>query len=384
VDGSDLGRLRAHLLEGQVIPAHPLALDRNRKLDERHQRALTFYYAASGAGGVAVGVHTTQFEIRNPRHGLLAPVLELAADAAGEALEVPDSNYRAGELALIAGVCGPTAQAMREATLACDLGYDAGLLSLAGWNDASDAELLEHCREVASAIPIIGFYLQPAVGGRELGYDFWRELAEIPELVAIKVAPFDRYRTLDVIRAVADSGRYDVALYTGNDDNIVVDLLTRFPLPGGTLPGAARAARTRENIDGVIALHPDRALDRAPRMVGGLLGHWAFWTSRAVQLLGEIADVREDDELDAAWLTRAAQITDANGAIFDARNGFAGCIPGIHEILRRQGLLEGTWCLDPDESLSPGQIEEIDRVRAAYPWMNDDDFVAERLYDWLR
>ena len=382
--GSDSGRLRAHLLEGQVIPAHPLALDSNRKLDERHQRALTRYYAASGAGGVAVGVHTTQFEIRDPRHGLLAPVLELAADAAREERTLPYSIDQMGELALIAGVCGPTAQAMREATLARDLGYDAGLLSLAGLNDATDAELLEHCREVASVIPIIGFYLQPAVGGRELAYDFWRELAELSELVAIKIAPFDRYRTLDVVRAVADSGRHDVALYTGNDDNIVVDLLTRFRVAGVNGPGAAGATGARENIDGVIALHPRPRRDRAPRMVGGLLGHWAFWTSRAVQLLREIADVREADELDAGWLTRAAHVTDANGAVFDARHRFRGCIPGIHEILRRQGLLSGTWCLDPHECLSPGQIEEIDRVRAAYPWMNDDDFVAERLDSWLR
>ncbi len=251
----------------------------------------------------------------------------------------------------IAGVCGPTTQAVSEATLARDLRYDAGLLSLGGWNDASDAELLAHCREVASIIPLVGFYLQPAVGGRELGYDFWRSFVEIPELLAIKIAPFDRYRTLEVVRALTDSGRRDVALYTGNDDNIVVDLLTRFP-------GA--------------------------RIVGGLLGHWAFWTSRAVELLREITAVRESDQLDASWLTRAAATTDANGAVFDARNGFAGCIPGIHEILRRQRLLAGNWCLDPAERLSPGQLEEIDRVQAAYPWMNDDDFVAERLSHWLR
>ncbi len=376
----DLASLRAHLLDGQVIPAHPLALDRNRKLDERRQRALTFYYVASGAGGVAVGVHTTQFAIRDPRHGLLAPILELAADAAAEALEVPGSSDRAGEFTMIAGVCGPTSQAIREATLARDFGYDAGLLSLGGWNDASDDELLDHCREVASVLPIIGFYLQPAVGGRELGYDFWRELAEIHELVAIKIAPFDRYRTIDVIRAIADSGRRDVALYTGNDDSIVVDLLTRFPATGA---GKARS-RSRENIEGVIALHPEHSLGFTPRIVGGLLGHWAVWTSKAVKLLREIDAVRDDDRLDAAWLTRAAQITDANGAIFDARNRFAGCIPGIHEILRRQGLLAGTWCLDPHECLSPGQAEEIDRVVAAYPWMNDDAFVAERLDHWLR
>ncbi|HEU4585493.1 MAG TPA: dihydrodipicolinate synthase family protein [Gemmatimonadaceae bacterium] len=381
MDGSDHGGLRAHLLDGQVIPAHPLALDRNRKLDERHQRALTFYYVASGAGGVAVGVHTTQFEIRDPRHGLLAPVLQLAADAAAEALELPDSNDGAGRFTMIAGICGPTSQAMREAELARDFGYDAGLLSLAGWNDASDDELLDHCREVASVIPIIGFYLQPAVGGRELGYAFWRELAEIHELVAIKIAPFDRYRTIDVVRAIADSGRRDVALYTGNDDNIVVDLLTRFP---GTGTGKPRAARSRENIEGVIELHPERPIEFTPRIVGGLLGHWAVWTTNAVKLLREIDAVRDDERLDAAWLTRAAQITDANGAIFDARNRFAGCIPGIHEILRRQGLLAGTWCLDPHECLSPGQMEEIDRVVAAYPWMNDDIFVAERLDHWLR
>ncbi|HET7622190.1 MAG TPA: dihydrodipicolinate synthase family protein [Gemmatimonadaceae bacterium] len=380
---SEIERLRAHLLDGQVIPAHPLALDRNRKLDERHQRALTRYYVASGAGGVAVGVHTTQFEIRDPRHGLLAPVLELAAettDAAREAMSASDTRGSAGEFTLMAGVCGPTAQAVREASLARDLGYDAGLLSLAGWNDASDAELLEHCREVASVIPIVGFYLQPAVGGRELGYDFWRELAEIHELVAIKIAPFDRYRTIDVVRAIADSGRRDVALYTGNDDNIVLDLLSRFP----TAAAHSAPARPREEIEGVIALHPDRPLGFAPRIVGGLLGHWAFWTRRAVQLLRDISLVRDDDAIAATWLTRAAQVTDANGAIFDARNRFAGCIPGIHEILRRQGLLAGNWCLDPREALSPGQIEEMDRVRAAYPWMNDDDFVAERLDDWLR
>lgn len=379
MDGSDLETLRAHLLDGQVIPAHPLALDRNRKLDEHHQRALTRYYVASDAGGVAVAVHTTQFEIRDPRHGLLAPVLELAADAARAALTVPGSHDRAGEFALIAGVCGPTAQAVREAELARELGYDAGLLSLGGWNDATDAELLDHCREVAHAIPIIGFYLQPAVGGRELGYEFWRELAEIHELVAIKIAPFDRYRTLDVVRAIADSGRRDVALYTGNDDNIVLDLLSRFP----TAASESRAP-ARENIEGVIALHPERPLDYAPRIVGGLLGHWAYWTSNAVKLLREIAAVRDDDQLDARWLTRAAQITDANGAIFDARNGFAGCIPGIHEILHRQGLLAGTWTLDAHECLSPGQLEEMDRVLTAYPWMSDDDFVAERLDDWLR
>lgn len=364
---SDRREIRSHLLRGQVIPAHPLALDERRRLDERHQRALTLYYVASGAGGIAVGVHTTQFAIRDPRHGLLAPVLQLASDAADEALRGRAVAPGTRDLIKIAGICGPTTQAVGEAALARELRYDAGLLSLAGWNDASDDALLEHCREVATIIPLVGFYLQPAVGGRVLGYGFWRSLVEIPELLAIKIAPFNRYHTLDVIRAVADSGRRDVALYTGNDDNIVIDLLTRFPRTAAGDGDTGAAPRSDP-----------------PRMVGGLLGHWAFWTSRAVELLREIAAARDGAELDAGWLTRAAAITDANGAVFDARNTFAGCIPGIHEILRRQGLLRGNWCLDPTECLSKGQLEEIDRVTALYPWMTDDAFVAERLDDWLR
>jgi dihydrodipicolinate synthase/N-acetylneuraminate lyase len=251
----------------------------------------------------------------------------------------------------VAGVCGRTPQAEREARIACDLGYHAALLSLAAWRDATEAEMLEHCRTIAEIIPVIGFYLQPAVGGRPLGYDFWRAFAEIPNVVAIKIAPFDRYRTLDVVRAVAGSGRSDVALYTGNDDSIIVDLLTRFP--------------------------------HDLRIVGGLLGQWAVWTQRAVELLREANATRDAPTLDARWLTRAAALTDANGAIFDARNAFAGCIPGIHEVLRRQGLLRGTWCLDPREVLSPGQHAEIDRVTAAYPDLTDDDFVREHLDEWM-
>lgn len=345
--GSDTGALRAHLLRGQVIPAHPLALDAHRRLDERHQRALTRYYTAAGAGGIAVGVHTTQFEIRHPRHGLLAPVLELASLSADEELAHSGSER---DFVKIAGICGPTDQALSEARLARGLGYHAGLLSLADWGHATDADILRHCREVASAIPLFGFYLQSAVGGRQLGYGFWRSLAELPELLAIKVAPFDRYRTLDVVRAVTDSCRRDVALYTGNDDNIVVDLLTQF---------------------------------QGTRMVGGLLGHWAVWTRSAVELLAELAAAREEAALDAGWLERAAAITDANSAIFDARNRFAGCIPGIHELLRRQGLVRGNWCLDPAEQMSPGQCDEIDRVTAAYPWMADNDFVAAHIDAWL-
>lgn len=346
--------VRAHLLTGHVIPAHPLALDSARRLDERRQRALTRYYLAAGAGGIAVGVHTTQFEIREPGHGLLAPVLELASHTVDETVSRPTRD-----VVKIAGVCGRTPQALAEARLARDLGYHVGLVSLGAWRDADEREVLEHCRAVCETIPIMGFYLQPAVGGRPLSYAFWRALAELPGLVAIKIAPFDRYRTLDVVRAVADSGRRDVALYTGNDDSIVVDLLTRFPFTG--------AADTP-----------------APRIVGGLLGHWAVWTRCAVALLEEIRSARDAGTPGAEWLARAAAITDANGALFDVRHAFRGSIAGIHEVLRRQGLLHGIWCLDPDEGLSPGQREEIDRVSAAYPEMRDDAFVAEHLDEWLR
>jgi len=329
--------LRAHLLAGQVIPAHPLALDEARRLDEPCQRGLTRYYVDAGAGGIAVGVHTTQFAIRDPRHGLLQPVLELAATTAREAAGVANRT-----VALIAGACGRTEQALREATLARELGYHAVLLSLAAWHDASDAEVLQHCREVAAVLPLFGFYLQPAVGGRVLDYEFWRAFAEIENVVAIKIAPFDRYRTLDVVRAVADSGRRDVALYTGNDDSIVTDLLTRFPF----------------GPDGM-------------RIVGGLLGQWAVWTRRAVEMLEAIKRERDGAQLSSDWMRYAAALTDANSAIFDARNRFAGCIPGIHEVLMRQGLMRGTWCLDPAERLSPGQREEIERVMGGYAWLGD-------------
>ena len=339
--------VRLHLLAGQVIPAHPLALTEQRTLDERHQRALTRYYVAAGAGGIAVGVHTTQFAIRDPEFALLEPVLELASRTADEALASSPRPF-----VKVAGIVGRTREAVREARLAIDYGYHAGLLSLVAWRDVADPQVLVHCRAVSEAIPLFGFYLQPAVGGRVLSYDFWRAFLEIPNVVAIKIAPFDRYRTLDVVRAVADSGRTDVALYTGNDDNILVDLLTRFP--GGH------------------------------RIVGGLLGQWAMWTRRAVEMLEAVRCATDDDPLDRAWLSGAAAITDANGAIFDARNTFRGCIPGIHEILRRQGLMRGTWCLDPDEVLSEGQREEIDRVLRAYPRLTDDEFVAERLDDWLK
>ena len=341
---------RERLRQGVAIPAHPLALTSARQLDERRQRALTRYYLAAGAGGVAVGVHTTQFEIRDPRVGLFEPVLELAME------ELRAAGHRT-DTVKVAGIVGRTPQAVREAEFAARCGYDLGLLSLGAWRDAPVSELMAHARAVAEVVPLFGFYLQPAVGGRDLPYAFWRELAEMPRVVAIKIAPFNRYQTLDVVRAVADSGRADeIALYTGNDDSIVTDLATPFRF-------------------GVRTLH----------IRGGLLGHWAVWTLRAVKMLEQIhSQVRAKGPLAASWLTLGAEITDANAALFDAANQFRGCIAGIHEVLRRQGLLAGRWCLNPDEDLSPGQADEIDRVYRAYPHLNDDAFVREHLDDWLR
>jgi len=332
------------LQKGLVIPASPLALNAERKLDERRQRALWRYYIAAGSGGLAIGVHTTQFAIRDPKIGLFKPLLELAAK----------EMDRADGLVRIAGICGQTTQAVAEAELVRRLRYHAGLLSLAAMKDAEEDALIAHCRAVSEVIPLIGFYLQPAVGGRILPYSFWRRFAEIENVLAIKIAPFNRYQTLDVIRAVADAGRDDIALYTGNDDNIVLDLITPFRING-----------------------------REWRIVGGLLGHWSVWTKRAVELLEECHDVVESGIVPPEVLARAIEVTDCNAAFFDTAHGFAGCIAGIHEVLRRQGLLEGIWCLDPDERLSPGQADEIDRVYRTYPHLNDDDFVAEHLDEWL-
>ncbi len=338
--------------EGGVIPAHPLALTAERRLDERRQAALTRYYCEAGASGIAVGVHTTQFTIREPNVALLAPVLRLAATVAGR-FEA-ESGRR---LVKVAGVCGETAQAVSEAELAREIGYDAGLLSLAALATARDEELLAHCRTVGECIPLCGFYLQPSVGGRLLSYEFWRRFCEIESIVAIKVAPFNRYHTLDVMRAVVDSGRGDsLTLFTGNDDNIVADLLADYRFPAGTV-----------------------------RFRGGLLGQWAVWTRRAVELVDRVGACRAAGGQGAAEiLAGAAALTDANGALFDVANRFRGCIAGLHEILRRQGLLAGRWCLDPAEDLSPGQLKEIDRVTAAYPEITDDDFVREHRDRWLR
>jgi hypothetical protein len=406
------------LHRGTVIPACPLALTAARKFDERHQRALIRYYRSAGAGGIAVGVHTTQFAIRD--HGLYQPVLELVATE----LRASDTPF-----IKIAGACGPTKQAASEASIARSLGYDAVLLSLGAMRNASDAELIAHCRAISEILPLVGFYLQPAAGGRLLPYTFWRRFAEIENIVAIKIAPFNRYQTIDVIRAIAESGRNDIALYTGNDDNILLDLLTPY----------------RFIVNGT-------PVER--RIVGGLLGHWAVWTKPAVDLLAQCHHlVREkqpsdsskpptpivgDDvrsptiarpdgtntdalrrlprnadfqsavspicnrhasitpvaptleppshgsPLPAALLSTAIAITDCNAAFFDAANNYAGCIPGLHEVLRRQGLLAGTWCLDPNETLSPNQLAEIDRVYSAYPDLNDDTFIATHRDAWLR
>jgi len=343
-------QLRALLQRGLVIPAHPLALTENLKLDEKRQRALTRYYCDAGSGGVAVGVHTTQFSIRDSKVGLFEPVLELALE------EVRAFEKRSGKtLAKIGGICGDTRQACNEAETLRRLGYDGGLLSLAALTDASNDALIEHCRAVGKTIPLMGFYLQAAVGGRHLNADFWQRFVEIDSVVAIKVASFDRYQTMEVLRAVAHSGRgSEIALYTGNDDNIVADLLTEF-----------------------------RFGDRTAHFVGGLLGQWAVWTRRAVELLEAVHNAKYNCARIDTVLARGAEITDANAAIFDARHEFRGCVPGINEVLRRQGLLTSRSCLDPGEVLSQGQLEEIDRVYASYPLLNDDEFVAQHLDRWL-
>ncbi|MFG3700528.1 dihydrodipicolinate synthase family protein [Micromonospora sp. NPDC047620] len=340
----------AALREGVVIPAHPLALDATGRLDERRQRALSRYYLDAGAGGLAVGVHTTQFAIREA--GLLEPVLRIAVETVREA-------PRDRPVVLVAGVSGTTDQAVAEAKLAADLGYHLAMVILRGLAELTDDELIAHIAAVGEVLPVFGFYLQPAVGGRTLGFDFWARLAELPCLAAIKIAPFDRYRTLDVVRAVCESSRAaEIALYTGNDDNIIVDLLTtyRFPVSGGQV---------------------------SKRIVGGLLGQYAVWTHRAVELFERAREAARTGQLDEELLTTAARLTDANAAVFDVANGFAGCVAGIHEVLRRQGLLDNVRLLDEQERLSPGQAAELDRVIRAYPDLQDDAFIAAHLDRWL-
>jgi len=342
------------LRRGLVIPACPLALNPERRWDERRQRALFRYYLAAGAGGLAVGVHTTQFAIRDPRYGLFRPLLELAAQEMNRADQPNDTR-----VVRVAGVVGRTNQAVAEAALVQNLGYHAALLNLSAMTDCSETELLAHCREVSQVIPLFGFYLQPGLGGLMLPFSFWRRFAEIDNVAAIKVAPFNRYQTLDVIRAVVEACRDDIALYTGNDDTIVLDLLTPY----------------RFSIGG-------RIVER--RIVGGLLGQWAVWTRSAVEMLNECHRVTaQGGDIPAEMMRRAIELTDVNAAVFDAAHNFTGCIPGVHEILRRQGLLDSIACLDPNQTLSPGQWDEIDRVYRAYPHLNDDEFVRAHMEEWL-
>jgi dihydrodipicolinate synthase/N-acetylneuraminate lyase len=357
------------LRRGVAIPAQPLALTAERKLDERRQRALTRYYMDAGSGGLAVGVHSTQFEIRKPEIGLLRPVLELAMEEMRRR-----EKQTTQPLVKVAGVCGLTSQAVAEAQQAVELGYDAGLLSLGALAKSGDEELINHCKEVSKHIPIIGFYLQPSVGGRILPASFWRRFAEIPNVVAIKMAPFNRYQTIDVVRAVAEAGRAlpvdnntgggstsgeGIALYTGNDDNIVADLLGVWTFSVNGKPVTQR-------------------------VVGGLLGHWAYWTKAAVDLLEKCHLANVAGSVSSELLTINRQVTDMNAAVFDPAHHFHGCIPGMHEVLRRQGLLEGIWCLNPDEVLSPGQADELTRVSKAYPHLVDDEFIAQNRDRWLR
>lgn len=342
------------LRRGVVIPAMPLALDNKRQFLPINQRALVRYYLDAGARGIAVGVHSTQFEIRNPEIALFEPVLSFVSKEIDAWSKIHHQS-----VIKIAGICGQTQQTINEANFAVRQGYHAGLLSLSAWNSAGVTEMIAHCRTIAQIIPIIGFYLQPAAGGRLLSREFWREFAKIDNVIAVKIAPFNRYQTLDVIRGVVESGRSDeITLYTGNDDNIVIDLLTAYPIT---------------TSDGV----------KVVRIKGGLLGHWSVWTQKAVQLLEQLHQLSSCDKIPAEMLALNTKITDSNAAFFDAANNFDGCIPGIHEVLRRQKLLPGTWCLNPDETLSPGQSEEIDRVYAAYPELNDDEFVAANRDRWF-
>lgn len=353
IPSKTLERIRS----GCVIPATPLALTRERTLDERRQRALIRYYRDAGAGGVAVAVHTTQFEIREPEFDLLEPVLRVCAH------ELKEADRGAGEsapIARIAGIVGRTDQAVGEAELARSYDYHAGLLSLSAFAGATLTEMIAHAKAVAEVIPLVGFYLQPAVGGRVLPAEFWREFAKIGNVLAIKIAPFNRYRTIDVVRGVCEAGREgDIALYTGNDDNIVVDLLSEYRVHTESGP-------------------------RTARIVGGLLGHWSVWTKKAVEYFERIQAVRESgDPIPRELLTLNLEVTDANAAFFDVANEYRGVIAGVHEVLRRQGLFAGRWCLADDGELSPGQSNEIDRVYDSYPHLSDDQFVAANRERWL-
>ncbi|MBE7030497.1 MAG: dihydrodipicolinate synthase family protein [Ruminococcaceae bacterium] len=341
------------LAEGTVIPATPLALNEDRTINEKGLRLLMNYYLASGAGGIATAVHTTQFEIRDPEIGLFEPVIRIVSEEIDRYEKENDTV-----IIKVAGACGPVEQAVAEAKLAKKYGYDAVLLSPGGLNHLSEDEMIARTKAVAEVMPVIGFYLQTAVGGRVFTYNYWERLCAIDNVVAIKCASFNRYQTLDVVRAAAMSPRKDdITLYTGNDDSIVIDLLTKFEFD-----------KNGEKVTKCFE--------------GGLLGHWTMWTNNVVQMLADIKAEREKDAISAKFLTLAAQVTDANGVFFDAANGFAGCIPGVHEVLRRQGLMGNILCLNPNETLSPGQSEEIDRIQKAYPHLNDDAFIKKNLESW--
>lgn len=348
-------RAMAILKQGAVIPATPLSLDEERKFDEKQQRVLMRYYLDCGVGGIATAVHTTQFEIRKPEIALLEPVLKVVAE------EIDRYEKDTGNVVVkVAGVCGKTGQAVSEAMLAKRLGYDAVLVSPGGLGDLSEEELIDRTKAIAEVMPVIGFYLQEAVGGRPLSYDYWEKICAIDNVVAIKCASFNRYQTLDVVRAAACSPRCDaITLYTGNDDNIVVDLLTPYRFV---------------TADGRIV---EKGFE------GGLLGHWTVWTKAVVELFDKLKEAKKQDMIDKELLTLAAKVTDANAAFFDVAHKFKGCIAGVHEVLHRQGLLKGIWCLDPQETLSEGQAEEISRVWKAYPELADDDFVAANLSRWM-
>lgn len=341
------------LAEGTVIPATPLALDENRKFDTEGQRLLMKYYLNCGVGGIATAVHTTQFEIRQPEHQLLEPILKLVSEEIDKFEQAHDTV-----IIKVAGVCGGTEQAVEEAKLAKKYGYDAVLLSPGGLNHLSEDEMIERTKAVAAQMPVIGFYLQNAVGGRTFSYNYWEQICAIENVVAIKCASFNRYTTLDVVRAAAMSERCDdITLYTGNDDNIVFDLLTKYQF----VKDGKTITKTFE---------------------GGLLGHWSVWTKKAVEYFQKIKEAKKNDQIPTELLTLGEQITDINSVFFDTANGFKGCIAGLHEVLRRQGLMKNTFCLNPQETMSPGQAEEIDRIYEMYPYLSDDIFINEKISDW--
>ena len=338
---------------GTVIPATPLALDENRRFDEYSQRLLMKYYLNCGVGGIATAVHSTQFEIRDPEVNLFEPILKLVSD------EIDAFENKTGRVIVkVAGVCGKTEQAVKEATLAKKYGYDAVLLSPGGLNSLSEDELVKRTKAVAEVMPVIGFYLQTAVGGRHFSFEYWQKICEIPNVVAIKAAPFNRYMSLDIARAAALSTRSDeITLYTGNDDNIVIDLLTtyRFDVNG---------KRYEKGFE------------------GGLLGHWSVWTKRAVELFERCKNEKTNGTISSEMLTLANAVTDSNAVLFDGANAFAGCIPGLHYVLKKQGLMKSLNCINPNEVLSPGQDTEIERIYAMYPNLVDDDFVKENIESW--